>query len=489
MKYLFPLVLALCGVVSSASHALEFTAREDFLPRLQELVFVYPPADPVHYDALSHRPVPEIGPPASDRPKVIHLSGQINKGDADRFIAFMEANWFYGQKFILDSPGGNFLEALKIGSWLVNQQDPAASDPPVFDFYVLEGDKCLSACALILAMGGGVGNAMIEQGATVGFHMGILPDEQAERTAKVRDVMNLTYDIVLEYTRLIEDGWQSPLLLRESLRHRTSDSFFYLRGGMRSWQMGFDPVARPNASPTVNLVGLDHGAAIRVCSALLFASRDRLSESAGFMVDSYGDRVPQMPDAAVRLKDIFDGLGSDHITLAFPFESFYVGQCSLSRSSNGDVSVGLIDPELGGSYAPKPECLNSKQMLGWCATREPAPTHPLTVPLLADSLGCSGGTLLRTVPEDTYNWQPNWLVRSEGRRGIAKREVNIRAVPGLGTSPIGTLAKGASAEITNCALTGDKQGVFFQIKSGSTQGWVSARFLIEEGLFAVPVTN
>ena len=489
MKHIAFAALALSlSFFGKASDAMEVTPRDDLLKDLQGLTYLYPPASPAHYDGEPRIAMPQPQAP-TERPQAIVLSGQINKGDADRIIEFHQNNWFYGQVIILDSPGGNFIEALRIGTHFKELQDPTdGGDVPTFTFLVRKEDQCLSACALILAMGGGVGNALIEKGATVGFHMGILPDEQAESTAKVRDVMNLTYDIVAEYTRLIEDGWQSPLLLREALKHRDFDSFFYLKGDMRSWQLGFDPVADADIAPQINHVGLDDGAVKRVCGALMHASTPRLPPETRHFMASWGDMTPYLPEAALRISEVFDALGSNHISTGFPAEDVPIVTCSVSRSANGDISIGIFDDDMPGNYVEKPTCTSDRRVQGWCAVSN-APTHPLTVPLLADALGCSDGALLRTVPDDADNWVPGWLLRPETRTGTAKRDVNIRSTPGLSTSPIGTLSQGTQAEITDCALTNDKQGVFFQIKSGSTEGWVSARFLNEEGLFAFPVTN
>lgn len=489
MKRIALAALALSlSFLGKTSDAMEVTPRDDLLNALQSLTYLYPPASPAHYDGEPRIAMPQPQAPM-ERPQAIVLSGQINKGDADRIIEFHQNNWTYGQVIILDSPGGNFIEALRIGTHLKELQDPTeGGDVPTFTFLVRKGDQCLSACALILAMGGGVGNALIEKGATVGFHMGILPEEQAESTAKVRDVMNLTYDIVAEYTRLIEDGWQSPLLLREALKHRSFDSFFYLRGDMRSWQLGFDPVAKVDTAPQINQVGLDEGTVMRVCGALMHASSRRLPAETQHFMASWGDVTPFLPEAALRMSDVFDELGSNHISTGFPGEQFSIVTCTVSRSGNGDISIGIYDEDMPGNYIDKPKCTSDRRVQGWCAVSN-GPTYPLTVPLLGDALGCSDGTLLRTVPDDPDNWVPGWLLRPETRTGTAKRDVNIRATPGLGTSPIGTLFQGTKAEITDCALTNDKQGVFFQVRDGGTQGWVSARFLNEEGLFAFPVTN
>lgn len=337
-------------------------------------------------------------------------------------------------------------------------------------------------------MGGGVGQALIEQGAEVGFHMGLLPGNLAESTAPVRDIMNLTYDIVAQYTRLIDSGWQSPKLLREALKHRTFDSFYYLRGGMRSWQMGFDPVARTGKAPQINQIGLDDGTVMRVCSALMYASSPNMPTETQFGIAGYGDFTPRLPDAEIRIQDVFDQLKTNSIVRSFPDETFDIVTCSLSRNASGEISVGIHDANFDDNVANLPKCVSNRRVLNWCAATETL-THPLNVPLLADALGCSNGQLHMVSPQDGNNWIGGVVDYERARTGIAKRDVNVRETPGLGTAPIDTLTKGSRAEILDCALTRDKQGVFFKVRSNQTEGWVSARFLIEEGLFAFPVRN
>lgn len=478
-----------CLVAPSFASSMEFQVRDDLVPRLNQLEYIYPPTSPRDYS--------DVRPPAfsgsnfagdNGYDAVFYLSGLIEKGDAERFIKFHTDRRYYSQKIVLNSPGGNFLEALKIGAYLKEQQDPMAGDPYAWEFAVLDGDRCLSACALILAMGGSIEGPRIESGAEVGFHMGILPEKQAQSSANVRDIMNLTYDIVYEYTQLIEDGLLSPLLLRESLKHRTAKSFYFLHAGMRSWQMGFQPVAKPKNAPTINLVGLDQGAIFRICSAWSYASYDKLSASTQRGIEHFGDYAPRLPQAATRMKDIFDTLGTDLITRKLPDAQFDVITCSVSRNKNGLVSVAIFDPNLLGVEVPPPTCKGSRRMQGWCAS-SPTPTYPLNVPLLADSLGCSGGVFLKKTPTDLQNWTPDWAEMPSTRTGVAKREVNIRPTPGLGDTPTGTLAAGATAKIEDCAITNDRQGVFFRIRSGSQSGWVSARFILEDSGLMYPVTH
>lgn len=461
------------AVFASTSQAMDITLRPDLSARLAALKWVYPA--PIHeFEDRLDLPYPKWGSSERD---VVYLSGTIVLGDFNKFTKWFDLNGKHTMDFVLNSSGGNFVEALKIGSML--KVDPTAGDPLDWNLLVLKEDKCLSACALILAMGSG----NIERGATVGFHMGMLPDAKAEQSAKIRDVMDLTYDIVLEYTKLIEDGTQSPMLLREALKHRTHNSFFFLHGGMRSWALGFPSVGQGLSARTISQTGLDMGTVERICQSLGFAQYDRLTVDSQRGIDFAGDFIPVLPEASVPVRDIFGALSTDMIAASLS-GTF----CSLSRSEVGLISISSIDEYLPGTDTVAIECDNNQRIQGWCAISTDQ-TAPVTVPLLADALGCSDGQLMKDMPLDPAQQMPSWLEPPRERVGYAKRDVNIRVLPGLGTDPVDTLLKNTDVRIEDCALTDDTQGVWFKIRSDRTTGWVSARFILERAIFPVPVTN
>lgn len=463
--------------ITGVAQALDIRQRADLSPRLQDLDWVYPAFRP---ELVGEPRDPPFKVWNNNPRSTVYLSGAIEPGDADKVARFLEALNAHSIDFVLNSPGGHFIEALRIGTML--KPDPTASDPPDWNFVVLREHQCLSACALILAMGGG----MIERGAKVGFHMGILPDDLADSTAQVRDVMNLTYDIVFEYTKLIEDGTQSPLLLREALRHRTSDSFFYLYGGMRSWALSFAPVGSGLSARAISQVGLDIGTTERLCQALGYARYDAMSVDSQRMIDFAGDFIPTMPDAAMLMRDVFERLSSDYVVK--PLSGY---TCVVSRNGAGSIGIQIYEEFLPGLQGIYPDCHNGAdtgRYLGWCSAN-PGLTDAVTVPLLADALGCSDGGLLRGRAYDQANYVPNWLDPLGARMGTAKRDVNIRATPGLDTQPIDTLSAQAEIRIEDCAITDDSQGVWFQVSNGSVAGWVSARFILEETILPLPITN
>ena len=86
---------------------------------------------------------------------VIKLSGSIEIGDATKFDQFIESEnkkhggedsvWYYDFILILDSPGGNYLEAVDIGKSLQSHHTVAT--------YVDQQSTCLGACAIIWLAG------------------------------------------------------------------------------------------------------------------------------------------------------------------------------------------------------------------------------------------------------------------------------------------------------------------------------------------------
>jgi hypothetical protein len=121
-----------------------------------------------------------------------YFSGSIEAGDADRIEAAIAAT-ASGTRLCLNSPGGDFVEGLRMFHVIWNKDSVAT--------YVRNGDNCLSACAIAFLGGSlvvGTGairskNAVIEPGAWLGFHAPrlVLPDGGAHSSANVRDAYAL----------------------------------------------------------------------------------------------------------------------------------------------------------------------------------------------------------------------------------------------------------------------------------------------------------
>ncbi|MEP1352391.1 MAG: SH3 domain-containing protein [Tateyamaria sp.] len=405
-------------------------------------------------------------------PRVLRLSGVIGRGDADRVIEALGdptgPNWM--KILVLDSPGGNFLEALRIGQYL--QYVYNSHDPNIIGAFVLEEDQCLSACALILAMGQG----KIAAGAKVGFHMGLLPADTAQSVGVIKDSMDLTYDIVLEYMQLIDKGHQSPLLLREALKHRDPTSFFYLYGGIRSWGLGFQPFGKGAIARDVGLAGLDSETALRLCQAMYAVNKtsltqDTLREHAVVWDDMFLAGVYNDEAAPPLMRDLFSELGPD---VSFTSNSL---DCLLRKGQNDGLEIGFFEGTFGIVDPTIPECVQTIDE-GHCASTGAA-TSPVKIGLLAAALGCPNGTLTVNVPRDEANNYPGRIEPVATRKGIVKRSVNLRNTPDTRNAPLKRLEAGAAVTIVDCALADDDQGVWFSVTADGTEGWVSARFIQE----------
>ena len=87
---------------------------------------------------------------------------------------------------------------------------------------------------------------------------------------------------------------------------------------------------------------------------------------------------------------------------------------------------------------------------------------------LADVLGCGSGKLLRRTN-----------IQNDTRKGLIKREVNMRASPALNAEILSRLQPGSEVLITDCALKPDTQGVWYRVETGKDTGWISGRFVYE----------
>lgn len=256
-------------VIGGPTKAADITLRPDLAERLKTLYPIYgelPPGQSIYFDPLFNE--------QPENPMVILLEGPIQKGDAEKLEPFLKE---YRHRFIfLNSPGGNFLEGMEIGRLLQEQRD-GNGGVQLLGAIVLKEHQCLSACALAFALAtlprdAGIPVRYLEQGATLGFHMGLLPEHLAERTMTLREGMNLTYDVVAEFTALIRGGVTPPALLENALQYRDAKSFFFLKGGILSRFMGFTPVSSDTVSGPLFGYALSMDHVNSMCQILNFSS-------------------------------------------------------------------------------------------------------------------------------------------------------------------------------------------------------------------------
>lgn len=139
-----------------------------------------------------------------------YFSGSIEAGDADRIEAAISAT-ASGSRLCLNSPGGNFVEGLRMFHVIWNKDSVAT--------YVRNGDICMSACAIAFLGGSvvvGTGairskNAVIEPGARLGFHAPrlVLPESNSYSSAGVQDAYALALQdssYLFDLTQIVEHG-------------------------------------------------------------------------------------------------------------------------------------------------------------------------------------------------------------------------------------------------------------------------------------------
>lgn len=445
------LVLTLC-LFPALSQALEITQRPDLAPRLEALRSLY-----------NWNWTPEPG--RVSQSTVFYLSGPIVPGDTERVKAALETTW--GKYIVLESPGGNFLEGIELGGYISSNME--SQDPDIYGVFVLKDGPCLSACALAVALSTSTRDIsenadyrFIEHGAELGFHMGILPEEKATQAVEARQMMNLTYDIAQAYASLIMGGVAPPILLAEALEHRTADSFFTLRGGIRTHAMRLTPVGPAHLARAVDTAGLNTTALEAMCYTA-FAAEPRIQKS--FVDYEWGQlnlgsyTTPTMPVA-----DFAAQLGSRRMAA----NHNGAAHCLVELRDDGSVGLDILP-------GPAP-C--TAQDSAWCAVSGDRRLPDASVALLADAMGCSSGRLTR----DAAFWGSDLSgVRKEPypmplERPVASG-VNMRDAPGMGGARIGSVAAGDTVTVEDCTLVDGPQGVWMKVRAGGTSGWISARFL------------
>lgn len=450
---LYRLGIALCFLMlPAATQALEITQRPDLAPRLEALRSLY-----------TTNWMPEPGQVAQST--VFHLSGPIVPGDAERVQGALETTW--GKYIVLESPGGNFLEGIALGEYIRSIME--SQDPDIYGVFVLKDGPCLSACALAVALSTSTRDIsenadyrFIEHGAKLGFHMGLLPEEKATQAVEARQMMNLTYDITQAYAGLIMGGVAPPILLAEALEHRTADSFFTLRGGIRTHAMRLTPVGPPHMARAVDTAGLTTTTVEAMCYTA-FASEPTIHKS--FVDYEWGQL----------------NLGG-YSTPTLPIEDFaaQLGARRLAASHNG-VAHCLVelrgDGSVGLDIVPGPPPCTARDS-AWCAVSGDRRVPDASVALLADTMGCASGTLTR----ETAFWGADLsgVVREPYMKEMdlpVASGVNMRDAPGMDGARIGSVAAGDTVTAEDCALVDGPQGVWMKVRAGSTSGWVSARFL------------
>ncbi|MEE4015087.1 SH3 domain-containing protein [Roseibium sp. FZY0029] len=469
---LFCLSLVFTALQLSAA---EITQRPDLAPRLAQLKPLYPGKRTAGSSVVNDQ-----------QGSVFLISGVIEKGDLEKLKTALEGTW--GKYIVFDSPGGSFLEGIRIGQYL--QYNVGSQDPDLYGVFVLNGNRCLSACALAFTLAATPRNAVygddirfLEAGAALGFHMAFLPDDKANQLVAVKEAMNLAYEVTQTYVKLIKGGIAPSILLQEALSHRTADSFFYLAGGIRSYAMGLTPVSAGAIADPINKSALYMDTVGAMCTQLFLADNTIKKSEVEYEFGAIEGFAPDPKQT--RLEDLTQQLGSGRIAASHNGAAY----CTVELTEDGTVGMRLTAGALpcsdGRSDGPT-----------WCAIQGPfEDTLPkVTNALLADAASCNGGTLTNeyaywtsdvidydlgeeapTVSTDPYDWM----------RTIA-RDVNVRQQPSLDAEAIGRVQIGDKVRISGCRIVSGPQGVWYQLSTG---GWISARFVAEFDQFTRPATE
>lgn len=454
-----------------AGLAAEIGLREDLRPRVEQLTSLY--------GSLTNRV--DHGPillPTEQGVRILGLTGTIEPGDADRLAALIGPEDSV-QPFVLvlDSPGGNFLEGVRLGE-VLRPFRGGNGDPALSGVLVLAGERCMSACAVAFALSAlprdsGVSVRYVERGAELGFHMPFVPVDQQAVQAEVAQAMDLTYRIMSEYIQLIANGIAPTALVQNSLHYRRPQDFFLLRGGLMTRFMDFVPVGGPEAATPLALEGLRERDALNMCQVLAYSRGSRMTadDYEWWPYNAFGEETGDR-----MLTEVFGEIGAWRLA---------VEGCSIEW--RGDDTLGIQASGRCGS-----ESVNA----GWCAApkEEFDPFLPAaTGALLGDSLGCHGGALTRAYyswdssnafleeeEPDRYRWSgetdadvPKRFLDWSGARLASN--LNIRSAPG--GEVVARWTEGAPVEVQGCTLAADGQGVWYQVASGGVSGWASARYV------------
>ncbi len=456
----FLLFLSIILAAAAPAAAAKIEVRNDLVAKIERLNPIFGAYSSEAFDL----PVKREGLPSAKTKEnafnVIRLSGVITKGDTEKLKALVnklvQNTWAWA--LVLDSPGGSFLEGIEIGEYL--SYIVSSQDPNLIGVYVLNGDECLSACALAITLSTRYGELSdsenvrhIEAGGRIGFHMGMVPDKVADQQAKVSDIMNLTYDVIASYMRIIIGGSNPPELLQEALKHRTKDSFFYLTASGEAYDLGFSPVSKRGLSDALSSSALPMYKIAQMCSKLVKISQ--------LHIDSVTQDYLGFPIANGTVNDYAKSkqgrvfLGSSHSG----------EHCLFGFSAKGNMLIEVL-----GKQAKAPSCQNGKNATSEFCAVDYDLTQFASNGLLAEINGCPGGV-----------FEP---IKSDGGAKIISvknlMSMNMRSEPSLSSRTVAKIAKGTDMTPLDCAVSDDNQGIWSKVRAGSKIGWVSSRFLVTD---------
>ncbi|MDD9730826.1 SH3 domain-containing protein [Mameliella sp. AT18] len=485
MRMVRAVLAATLTLVGSAALSAEITLRDDLRPRLSQLWPIYGEETNTGRNRPVVLPAGEEDGYYPNGLRIISVSGVIEPGDAERLAAMIRVAVPVPEFVIVfDSPGGNFAEGVKIGRLLSHYREGNAA-PKLHGVIVLDDAECMSACAVAFTLAAKLRDSgrsvrYVEQGAQLGFHMPYVPVDQQDRQTEIVAAMDLTYQIMSEYIRLIGNGIAPSALVQNALHYRRPDAFFLLRGGLVTRFMDFVPVAGPKGGTALALSGLTQRDALNMCQYLTYSQgRDMIAAEYEFWPVDIGSEFPD----DTPLKTLFERYGD-------------------RRLANDGCSIEWQQGDILG-IAAFGDCGRRSTGSGWCAaprnnngyTQHRGDLPRATGALLGDSLGCHGGNLttryyrwdagnrfFEEEDPEAYSWvgelhdAPEAPILSMDWSGARlETNLNIRSAPR--GDRLARWSEGTPVEVLDCTLSADGQGVWYQVRGEGQTGWASARYV------------
>lgn len=466
------LVAILGASASSAAVAAEVTLRPDLVPRLMALEEMYPLQGALSIVGTADTVDPLYGSFVSN---VVFVDGWIEPGDAEKVAAIIPDR----AAVVLNSLGGDFHEGLKLGQAIRDRI--GAQNIDLLGVYVLEGGKCISACAIAFASVVDTGHNMsdmrfIETGGELGFHLPFVA-ESSNKPVAFSSVLPLVFDVLEAFNSLLSDGANPPDLVTAMLNRRNNpEDILRLHADILAWKFGFAPVATGAAISAVSTGLLKTETVVSLCDAYLRYSRlytTGAEQEFSQRFDAFDNIDPVIAQSAAVGSNVAQALSNGrfycrldiHRDRTFTVEVFRGGPPCLLEPPGDPADdpnwygkwceVKPVDPAPSDGEAPE----------------EPAyvrPSHrpPVRADFLAEALGC------RALATD------GWSVR---------QDANVRSEPSTDGAVIGVLAAGSTFKPASCAITADGVGVWLHLAESNGGGWVASKLVARPEWPEIPV--
>lgn len=375
-------------------------------------------------------------PEPSAKLKIIRMSGRTEIGDTDKLRSVLnDPTHGYRSVIVMDGPGGNFGEALRLGR-LIHESIYMRQDDGLSAVFVRVGTSCLSACAVAAAWAGRA--LYVEQGAELGFHLPMFQGDEANRVAPIGKVLDKAYDIAAAYNELLIEDMAHRDLFREAYKHRDEKSFHYIRTGYDAVRYGFSAAATGSMGKPVHIEGVGAAVLARLCSQKYDLDPSRKT----FLDNEYA--VPYLNWRGKTLGDIVEANDVQWFAASSDFE-FTDLHCRFGMDESRYLHLWMTRDPMS--------CTTSI-----CAARAPERPSLVTNIEMQRALSCA---------DNRYSGQ--------GSRTV-ERDVRMRNKPILGAKIVTRLKADDTVRVHGCRGTDDNQSVWYDVSFGSFRGWASGRY-------------